>query len=69
MAQKFVFNPLTGEFDIVETSTGALPPPTELGQLLMAVTLADFTPVLPITSATEGWLVNCDGDLLIEGIV
>lgn len=46
------------------------PPLGRPGQVLMSL-IPDlaFEPVATVTSASDGWLVTCDGDLLIEGIV
>ncbi len=42
-------------------------PATEIGQLLMSLDGVEFSAIQPVTSASEGWLVSADGDLLIEG--
>jgi hypothetical protein len=43
------------------------PPATQVGDHLVSLDGATFTVVHPVTSG-HGWLANCDGDLLIEGV-
>lgn len=46
-------------------STGSLPAPNNMGELLFAVTVSRFAAALPITTQ-NGWLVNNDGYLLVS---
>ena len=46
--------------------SGALPPATQVGQVLFSVSGSTFTVELPVTSA-EGWLVNNEGILIVNG--
>jgi hypothetical protein len=52
-----VFNPRSG---------GALPPATQVGQILFSKDGSTFTVELPITTS-GGWLVNNEGTLLVVG--
>lgn len=52
-----------------EDTVTTLPAATAVSQHLVSTNGIIFSQVLPITSASEGWLVSASGDLLIEGIV
>ena len=53
--------------DITQSGgTGALPTPTQKGQVLFSVDGASFTIELPLTSP-DGWLVNEAGLLIVVG--
>jgi len=47
---------------------GELPPATAPGQLFMSLNNTTFSIVLPVVSPDDGWLANCDGELLVEGL-
>ena len=51
---------------VTASGTGSLPLPDEMGQVLFAVTPAQFVQALPITSLTSGWLINNFGYLLVS---
>lgn len=62
-----------GDDFVGKTSTGvksltaaALPPATEVGQVLYSFDGLTFEPRLPLTSE-DGWLTNDQGVLLVEG--
>ena len=60
----------TTSVSVISVSSGggaANVPATEIGQLLMSLDGVEFSAIQPVTSASEGWLVSADGDLLIEG--
>ena len=44
-----------------------LPTPTQIGQVLYSTTPNAFTPAIPLTSLTNGWLLNNSGILLVTG--
>ena len=47
---------------------GGLPTATETGQHLISLDGSTFERALPVVSPDDGWLSNCAGDLLVEGI-
>lgn len=53
--------------DVLEDVPGV--PPTEVGQLMMSIDGATWSAVKPLVSGDDGWLSNCDADLLVEGVL
>jgi hypothetical protein len=51
-----------------DLSAGALPAAMQVGDHLVSKDGATFAVVHPIISGDDGWLSNCDADLLIEGL-
>jgi len=49
---------------LTQQGGGALPPATQVGQVLFSADGTSFTVEVPITSC-DGWLVNDDGVLLV----
>ena len=47
-------------------STGTMPSPTAMGQILMALTPSQFSPALPLTSYTAGLLINNSGHIIVS---
>lgn len=45
-----------------------LPPATEVGQHLISFDGSTFERAQPVVSPDDGWLSNCDGELLVEGL-
>lgn len=54
-----------GDLTVAAIVTSSLPSPHRMGELLFAVTAAEFVPALPITTITNGWLINNDGLMLV----
>lgn len=44
---------------------GSTPPATRVGEVLHSLDGAAFTPQLPVTTLTAGWLVNNSGLLIV----
>jgi len=55
---------IDGQAKSLTAGGGAMPPATEIGQVLFSEDGATFTAETPLTSC-EGWLVNNDGILLV----
>lgn len=59
-------NTLQGALE--DLSAGALPAAMQVGDHLVSKNGSTFAVVHPIISGDDGWLSNCDADLLIEGL-
>lgn len=52
---------------LLATGGGALPPATQIGQVLFSVNGTTFTVEQPLTEYGGGWLINDDGELIVTG--